>query len=130
LHVRLRQILDAPASKRSIAEGVAEFGCIDTLMSGRRPYGGPREEAFLAAPASKSSVDVSGAQTISLGELHGDCGDEFALVPRAVEVELARLTLAFAVCDHCRPIGRAANDFLEPVGQPSNDHAEAQEVLD
>jgi hypothetical protein len=51
-------------------------------------------------------VNVSGTQTIS----RGDCGDEFALVPRAVEFELARLTLAFAACDSCRLIGRAAND--------------------
>ena len=67
-------------------------------------------------------------------ELRGSLGDEFALVSRAVEFELARLTLALGARDCCGPIRRATDDFLErhlsgmAVGQTYNDHAEVHEV--
>src|ERR1700722_679294 len=76
------------------------------------------------------------ALTPSTGKLGGGLGDEFALMPGAVEFNLRRLALTLPAGDRSSAVGRAAHDLVKSalprmaVGQADDDQAEVHQVGD
>src|SRR5580692_6755356 len=76
------------------------------------------------------------ALTPSTGKLGGGLGDEFALMPRAVEFDFRRMALTLRAGNRRCAVGRAAHDFVEralprmAIGQTDDDQAEVHQVGD
>src|SRR3984957_13758419 len=76
------------------------------------------------------------ALTPSTGKLGGGLGDELALMPRPVELDLRRVALTLRAGNRRCAVGRAADDFVKralprmAVGQADNDQAEVHQVGD